>query len=361
MVEAYLKNKFNKKHCLLVGSGTTAIYLWLRSLNLRKDDYILLPAITCYAPAYAVKYAGFNIELCDINPATGLMDLEKIREQVENNKKIKAIIAVHSYGNCIQDIKSINKYCQENSIYLIEDIAQSYGNKLNGIYCGSFSANTVLSFGNDKIMNNGHGGALLTDDEEIFQKSIDIYNLLDFDFLGYEQEKLEHRKVYYTIKDNIDQGKKSPKVDIWRDRMNLFIFKLDDAYVKTLKTLIKNEDKIIEDRKKILSLFISQFLEIDYNFVYVTEESLIPWRFTILLEQENYNFKLAEYLRSKDVQASTWYPNLQYFFEETYNKSLPFADSFSRKVLNFKIESNMGYEEIKRSAELTKHFLKQHN
>lgn len=154
-----------------------AIKLTLDMLKLPNGSKVGITGFTCYAVYKAVVDAGCLPEYIDIEKDTLNFSLSEVRK----HGKIKVLIIQNTLGNPC-DIEGIKKYCLENKIILIEDLAHSigsmYGNGIETGLCGDF---TVLSFGQDKIIDAISGGALIIRnnkyknkiDTSIF-KSVDI-------------------------------------------------------------------------------------------------------------------------------------------------------------------------------------------
>jgi len=135
------ENEFAKfigtKYSVSVNSGTDAIYLSLRLLNLKKNDEVILPAMSASATASAVMNSEAKPIFVDIDKYSYNLSTKDLERKI--TKKTKAVIVVHLHGQPAKInkiIKIINK--KNNKIKLIEDCAQSHGAKLNGRKTGSF-------------------------------------------------------------------------------------------------------------------------------------------------------------------------------------------------------------------------------
>ena len=104
----YIKNFENKlskylkvKNVVTCSSGTSALYIALRALNVNKNDVVIIPAINFIASINMAHLLGARIYLCDVNENTGQMTPEKLLECIKINKikKIKAVITMYLGGN----------------------------------------------------------------------------------------------------------------------------------------------------------------------------------------------------------------------------------------------------------------------
>lgn len=155
------------KYCVGLASGTDALTLALKSLNLKKGDSVLMPA-NVYPTVFGVGLAGVNIKLSDVNPDSLNIDIENIKKAY--TKDVKAIIVVHLYGNPV-DLSPIRRFCKEKDIYLIEDCAQAVGSTYKNRKVGSFGDVACFSFYPTKNLGTyGDGGAIVTNNKGIFEK-----------------------------------------------------------------------------------------------------------------------------------------------------------------------------------------------
>lgn len=148
------------EHCVGVGSGTDALELVVRALDIGPGDVVVVPANSFIASALGVLRAGAGVVLVDCHPETYLMDMEQVADVVDS--KVRAIMPVHLYGQ-IAPIDAIPDLPVE--VAVIEDAAQSQGATRHGRGSGSFGVAAATSFYPGKnIGAYGDGGAVVTDD-----------------------------------------------------------------------------------------------------------------------------------------------------------------------------------------------------
>lgn len=168
--ELAMSHRTNRKHAIAVNSCTQALILSLRTLDLFNTshrDKILVPAQSFIATANAVVEAGYIPVFCDVDPVTGLIDINKV--PVEPNE-VAAVIYVNLFGNII-DYDKLHAYCDffnDIRIPIIEDAAQSFGAFYKGIPSGKLGDISCLSFDPTKnLPNYSSGGMILTDNTDI--------------------------------------------------------------------------------------------------------------------------------------------------------------------------------------------------
>ena len=167
--------KFNKrKYGVAVSSGTSALEIALKSLNLKKNSEVIIPTFTIISSALSVIKSGCKPVLVDCDLFEWNTPIDEIKKKI--TKKTKAIIATHIYGFPL-DIDQLVKLCRRKKIYLIEDSAEMIGQTHKEKKCGSFGDLSTFSFYANKHITTGEGGMILTNDKKLFNKSKSLRNL----------------------------------------------------------------------------------------------------------------------------------------------------------------------------------------
>jgi dTDP-4-amino-4,6-dideoxygalactose transaminase len=161
-------------YAAVLSSGTAAIHLALIMLGIKSRDEVICSSFTFSASANPIVYQGavpvfIGSENESWNMSPELLETAII-DRIKNGKKPKAIIAVHLYGNPAR-IDEIILIANKYQIPVIEDAAESLGSVYNGKKLGSFGLVGILSFNGNKIITTSGGGALLSNDMEIVNKS----------------------------------------------------------------------------------------------------------------------------------------------------------------------------------------------
>lgn len=141
-------------------SGTDALHLACRALELKPQDEVICPAFTYMATASAVSLAGGTPVFVDVHEDTWNIDASQVEAKI--TPKTRAIIGVHLYGNPC-DIEALMAIAKKHNIALIEDCAQSVGATINGKKVGTFGDFGCFSFFPTKNLGAyGDGGFMLT-------------------------------------------------------------------------------------------------------------------------------------------------------------------------------------------------------
>jgi perosamine synthetase len=154
-------------HVVLCSSGTSAVELALRALNLAPGDEVILCAYDFKANFMNVLTVGAVPVLVDVIPGRPVMDPEQLQSAL--TARTRAILCSHLHGN-FAPLKSILKFAETHGLVVIEDACQATGAKMNGIRAGALGHIGVLSFGGSKLLTAGRGGAVLTRDPVLLQR-----------------------------------------------------------------------------------------------------------------------------------------------------------------------------------------------
>lgn len=176
-VEAF-EQQFSKyqdvKYCMGVTNGTHAIQLALECLDIGKNDEVIIPAFTFVSTLTAVIYCNAMPIPVDVDKDTFCIDPDAIRKAI--TPRTKAIIPVHMAGHAC-DMDEICSIAKEHGLYVIEDAAHAHGAEYKGRKIGSFGEFATFSFQNGKIMTCGEGGAIVTNNDELYKKAFLIHGV----------------------------------------------------------------------------------------------------------------------------------------------------------------------------------------
>lgn len=151
------------RHAVGVASGTDALVVGLKALGLQPGQGVLTSPFTFFASAGAVAWSGARPQLCDVELDTGLLDLERAREAVDEHTRF--LLPVHLYGQLV-DVRGFRALADERDLVLFEDAAQAHGAERDGVRAGELGNAAAFSFYPTKNLGAaGEGGAVLCNDE----------------------------------------------------------------------------------------------------------------------------------------------------------------------------------------------------
>lgn len=162
--------KYNKSNfCLPCTNGSSALLLAMEALDIGAGDEVIVPALTWVACATSVLRVNATPVLADIDPQTLCIDPKEIRRKITS--KTKAILVVHLFGS-MADMDEILEIARLKDIFIIEDCAQAMGSEWNGKKAGTLGDIGTFSFQQGKLLTAGEGGAVITNDEALFERMV---------------------------------------------------------------------------------------------------------------------------------------------------------------------------------------------
>jgi dTDP-4-amino-4,6-dideoxygalactose transaminase len=162
------------KHAVTLNSGTDALHLALRALDIGKGDEVITVAFTFVATTEAIGIVGAKPVFVDIDEDTFNIDVEKIENAI--TPKTKAIIPVHLYGQPC-NMKPIMDIAKKHDLFVIEDCCQAIGAKIGDKMVGSFGDIGCFSFFPTKNLGAmGDGGLLTTNSKLTNDRIISLRN-----------------------------------------------------------------------------------------------------------------------------------------------------------------------------------------
>ena len=173
-LEDTLADFIGVKQAIGVSSGTEALYLILKALELPPNSYVLVPSFTFIATSEVVIRAGLVPWFVDVEEDTFGLSLEDIKKAWDTlnlkGKKVSAIIVVSLFGIPAR-LEEISEFCKEKGIFLIEDICQALGAELKEKKVGSFGIASATSFYPTKPLSTcGDAGMVFTNSEKLAGK-----------------------------------------------------------------------------------------------------------------------------------------------------------------------------------------------
>jgi 8-amino-3,8-dideoxy-alpha-D-manno-octulosonate transaminase len=165
-LEEAICQRFGSKYAQLTSSGTSALTTALMALGIGAGDEVIMPSFTFVASFEAVLSVGAVPVLVDIDE-TLTLNPDPVRKAISS--KTKCIMPVHMCGS-MADVDTLVSICKEHDLILLEDACQSIGASYKGRHVGTIGNAGTFSFDFVKTITCGEGGAVLTNDREVYIK-----------------------------------------------------------------------------------------------------------------------------------------------------------------------------------------------
>lgn len=310
-------------------SGTAGLHLSLISCDVGAGDEVIVPTLTFIAAVNVVRYVGAECIFMDCDD-TLCMDIDKLDEFLKNNsviregklinlnsgRTIKAVIAVHIFGNMVNMEKLIN-VSQKYGLKVIEDATEALGSylltgKYAGRYAGSIGDAGVFSFNGNKIITTGGGGMVVSNSEALIDR---------VKYLSTQAKKDE----LYFIHDEIGYN-----------------YRMTNIQAALGLGQLENLEKFITIKKKNYDL---------YNKIGVKllpfRDDIRPnyWFYSYLTERRD---ELIEYLGKNNIQARPIWKLIHTLkpYENCFSYMIQKANYYYNRIVNIPCSTNLGADEI---------------
>jgi 8-amino-3,8-dideoxy-alpha-D-manno-octulosonate transaminase len=165
--EKEIAKKIGVRFCQCVSSGTAALKIGLFALGVRPGDEVITQSFTFVATVEAILELGAKPVIVEVDKSLN-MDLQDLERKI--TKKTKVIMPVHMAGVAAK-MDEITAIAKKHSIPIFEDSAQAFGATYNGKYLGTIGEAGVYSFDIGKAITTGEGGALVTNNEQVYLRA----------------------------------------------------------------------------------------------------------------------------------------------------------------------------------------------
>ncbi len=326
------------KYCVGLNSCTAALHLACEVMNVKGGEVITSP-MTFVSSNHAIIYAGGTPVFCDIEEDTLNIDPAKIEGLI--TPKTKAIMCVH-YGGYACDMERINEIAQKHNLVVIEDAAHASGGEWNEKKLGSIGDISCFSFHAVKNLAMGEGGAICTNDEEIYKK------LMRLRWMGITKDTWSRAegKSYSWYYDVVEFGYKYHLSDIAAAIGLIQLEKLDKANARRRELVNQYNDLLsgVEELDRPVRKPY-QTLPAAHNYVIQTE----------------HRDGLHEYLKSKDISTGVHYiPSNHYELYKTYTGETPVSERVWKRLLTLPLYPDLKNEQLAMIVDEIKAFYREH-
>ena len=264
--EKDMANYLAVEKTVATSSGTAALHLALRVLEIQRGDRVLCPSLTFAASANVIMYEGGEPIFIDSNPETWVIDLNSLESAMKKYRP-KALIAVDIYGNSC-DYDSILALSKKYNVKVVEDAAESLGSKYKKRRCGSFGDIGILSFNGNKIITTSSGGLLVSRNNKYVEKAKFLSNQARERVLHYEHKELGFNYRLSNILAAIGCGQLLRINEFVKNRRNIY-----KNYFSSL-SMIEGIRFMKESKESFINRWLTTFT-IDKNKINISRDQVI--------------------------------------------------------------------------------------
>ena len=325
-LEKQLADYVGVKYCATCANGTDALSIAIMALGIEKGDAVFVPSFTFYSTAEIVSLAGATPIFVDVDERTFNIDTKKLEKAINDvkektNLNPKAVIPVDLFGQPANYIE-IKKIAKNYNLYIIEDGAQGFGGEIEGRKACSFGDISTTSFFPAKPLGcYGDGGAIFTDDEE-------LYNLiLSIRVHGKGTFKYDNVRVGMNSRlDTIQAGILLPKLKAFKD----YELKNRNVYAKMYTDKLKDVVKV----PIVLDGYVSSWAQ-----------------YTLILDSKEQREFIQNKLKEKEIPTNIYYPKPLHrqIVYENYNfnlDDLKVSEALCERVLSIPMHPYLKEEDV---------------
>lgn len=350
-----LRQLTGREHVFLTGRAAAGVYAVLVAAGV-KNQIVLLPANICYIVLWAVLRSGNIPHLVDIDPQTGNLTPETLKNcGIENPG---AIVVCHLYG-LPAPMQTITAWAKARHALVIEDAALALGATVDGKPSGAWGDASVFSFGQGKIVDHDLGGALLTDDDALAAELKRV--------LARMPEWNEHHRLltnqwhglYWTLH---QYETRSPDLlnlypGLYKLYGELVEYRLPVDHWQRLTGKLTHLTENLTSRLRVASAYDALLLPHDLPLRTMPRPAgSILWRYPLIVLPEERD-DLLFHLWEQGVHAATlWYPSLRYMMgallPDLALPPTPGADTLSASIINLPLEAGIDEGDLQRTAQI---------
>lgn len=313
------------KHCAGVNSGTSALHVALKALNIGAGDEVITTPFTFVATSWAISYVGARPVYVDIDAATFNMDPALVEAAI--TPKTKAILPVHLYGQPF-DVDPILNLCRKHNLPLVEDACQAHGAKYKGKVVGAFGEMSCFSFYPGKNLGAcGEGGALVTNNG---------------DFAARARALREHGSTVRYYHDEIG-----------------FNYRMEGFQGAVLGVKLKYLEQWTQERRRVARRYTELLAGTPLQLPREAAFAESAWHLYVVRHPRR--DELKKHLEENGVGCAIHYPiplHLQKAYAHLGHKAgdFPFAEKAARECLSLPIYPELTDAQIRRVVETIKAF-----
>lgn len=321
------------KYAVVCANGTAALHMAAMAAGVGAGDEVITTPITFAASANCALYCGARPVFADINPQTYNIDPASVEAAV--TPRTKAVVVVDYTGQSVE-IDAIRKICRRHNLILIEDGAHVIGTKYRGAANGSLSDMTTFSFHPVKTVTGGEGGAVLTNDEELYKKLL-LYRAHG---ITRDESLMEHEVDGPWYYEQIALG---------------FNYRLTDMQAALIISQLDKLQMFSERRKQIVKRYNEAFSEMPELFVQreIPESDTTRHLYILRIVPEKLNIDRRQFfdaLSAEKVCCNVHYIPTYYFpyYEKLgYKRGLcPNAEKLYEEIISLPLYYAMSDEDV---------------
>lgn len=330
------------KYAVVVCNGTAALHCAMIAAGVGNGDEVITTPLTFAASANCALYVGARPVFADVNPETYNIDPDSIETHITD--KTRAVVAVDYTGQAVEHDR-IKEICKKHGLIYVTDAAHAIGTKYKGQPEGSISDMTCFSFHPVKTITSGEGGAITTNDPELYKKL----------------RLASQHGIVRNVDELVDKNPEGP----WVYEMQTlgFNYRMTDFQAALLISQLDKLKEFSDRRKKIVERYNKAFEDMPEIIVQkeIPESETTRHLYIVQLNPEKLSCTRREFfdaMAAENVQCQVhyvpvyWFP---YYQKLGYEKGLcPEAERIYKNIVSIPLYPMLTDEDVDTSIAAVK-------
>ena len=309
------------KHAIAVSSGTAALHLIVKALEIGRPAEVLVPSFTFAASVNAMLYEGATPVFVDIEPETYNLDTKDFERKI--TPRTEAVMAVDVFGHPA-DWDEILRVAAHHGLKVIDDSCEALGAIYRGRKIGGFGNAAAFAFYPNKQMTTGEGGIIVTDDDRIAQLSRSLRN----QGRGEMGAWLEHPRLGYN-------------------------YRLDEMSAALGASQLKRIEDFIEKREQVARSYTERLSRFDWVRCQVVKPDVrMSWFvYVVTLAEGLERDRVMEAMEARGVPVRGYFSpaHLQPYIRESFGcreGDLPVTERVAKRTIALPFHNNLTEAQI---------------
>ena len=329
------------KYTVAVNSGTSALHLIIRGLEIQEGDKVLTTPFSFIASSNCILFERARPLFVDIEEETLNLDADKVEEKLENLNKeelerVKALLVVDAFGQPA-DWDRFKEIGKKYNLRLIEDSAEALGSEYKGKKAGSLGEVGVFAFYPNKQITTCEGGIIVTNDEEIAR----LASSMRSQGRGISGEWLDHERLGYN-------------------------YRMDELSAALGCSQMERIEEILDKREKVAGRYnqkLSTIEEVQIPYISPDTTKMSWFVYVVRLEKSINRDGVIKYLNREGVQCKPYFTpiHLQPFYKDMFGfrkGDFPITEDVSARTIALPFFNNLKEEQIDYVVEKVKEGIK---
>jgi perosamine synthetase len=332
--EQTFRQRLKVKHAIAASSGTAALHLLWRALEVGAGDEVITTPFSFIASANSILFDGGRAVFVDIDPETWQLDVDRIAGAI--TPQTKALLPVDVFGS-LPDMDAVWSIAKKYDLHVLEDSCEALGASYKGRLAGTFGEAGTFGFYPNKQITTGEGGMIVTNDDEIA----------------------------FRVRSLRNQGRDPDAGWLQHTRLG-FNFRLSDIHCALGVVQMRRLDEFLAKRVRVAEWYRQRFAdEPRVTMMRVPADVQISWFVMVVRLSDDYSQEdrdeILARLREAGIGCSNYFTpiHLQPFYQREYGYrpgDFPVTEALAARTLALPFHNNLSEAEVDTVvSELRKH------